>query len=214
MDMNILKIEKKLCTCCMEEHEVKTVRITEKATFKGRTVNYEASYMYCDVADELYMNEQQMQVNDIRMKNAYRRAEGLLTSEDICNIRGKYGITQSDLCKLLGWGGKTITRYESHQVQDRAHDIILKKLDSDPEWFLSLLKEAKGSITAESYQKYLTILEKMIGNGIAERIAKNLLKSGQSPEFVSKNTELGLSVVEGIAQSMKAEPQQKEPVSV
>ena len=128
MDMNILNIETKLCTCCMEEHEVKTVRIIEKATFKGRTVNYEASYMYCDVADELYMNEQQMQDNDIRMKNAYRRAEGLLTSEDICNIRRKYGITQSDLCTLLGWGGKTITRYESHQVQDRAHDIILKKL--------------------------------------------------------------------------------------
>lgn len=28
---------------------------------------------------------------------------------------------------LLGWGGKTITRYESHQVQDKAHDTILKK---------------------------------------------------------------------------------------
>ena len=40
---------------------------------------------------------------------------------------------------LLGWGGKTITRYESHQVQDKAHDTILKKIDQDPEWFLSLL---------------------------------------------------------------------------
>lgn len=214
MDMKILKIEKKLCACCMEEHEVKTVQIIEQATFKNRAVNYEALYMYCDAADELYMDESQMQDNDIKMKNAYRRAEGLLTSDDICNIRGKYGITQSDLCTLLGWGGKTITRYESHQVQDRAHDMILKKLDSDPEWFLSLLKEAKGSITAESYQKYLTKLEKVIGNGTAERIAKNLLKSGQSPEFVSENTELSLSVVESIAQSMKAETQQKEPVSI
>ncbi len=214
MDMKNIKIEKKLCACCMEEHEVKTVQIIEQTTFKNRTVNYEASYMYCDVADELYMNESQMQDNDIRMKNAYRSAEGLLTSEDICNIRGKYGITQSDLCILLGWGRKTITRYESHQVQDRAHDAILKKLDSDPEWLLSLLKEAKGSLKAETYRKYLTKLEKMIGNGTAERIAKNLLKSGQTPEFVSKNTELSLSVVEGIAKSLKAETQHKDPVSV
>lgn len=29
-------------------------------------------------------------------------------------IRARYGISQSDLCLLLGWGGKTITRYESH----------------------------------------------------------------------------------------------------
>ncbi len=170
--------------------------------------------MYCDAADELYMDEHQIQDNDIKMKDAYRRLEGLLTSEDICNIRGKYGITQSDLCKLLGWGGKTITRYESHQVQDKAHDMILKKLDQDPKWFLTLLKEAKGSLTEEAYQKYLTKLELMVDDETAERIAKNLLKSGQTLEFVSENTELSLSVVEGIARRMKAETEKMEPVSV
>jgi hypothetical protein len=66
-----------------------------------------------------------------------------------------YGISQSDLCILLGWGGKTITRYESHQVQDKAHDTILKKLEQDPEWFLSLLNDAKEYLSTESYQKYL-----------------------------------------------------------
>ncbi|MCR5249239.1 MAG: DUF4065 domain-containing protein [Lachnospiraceae bacterium] len=157
MKMKILKSEKKLCTCCMEEHEVKTVQIKEHASYKDRKVDYVATYMYCDAADELYMDETQMQDNDIKMKDAYRRAEGLLTSEDISGIRGKYGITQSDLCTLLGWGGKTITRYESHQVQDKAHDAILKKLDRDPEWFLSLLKEAKGSLTPEAYRKYFNI---------------------------------------------------------
>ena len=34
---------------------------------------------------------------------------------------------------MLGWGSKTITRYESHQVQDRAHDTILKKISHDPD---------------------------------------------------------------------------------
>ena len=116
---------------------------------------YDASYLYCDAAEELYMDEQQMQENDVRLKDAYRKAEGLLTSAEISGIRTRYGISQSDLCILLGWGGKTITRYESHQVQDRAHDTILKKIDQDPEWFLSLLNDAKENLSAESYQKYL-----------------------------------------------------------
>ena len=63
------------------------------------------------------------QIN-IRLKDAYRKKEGLLTSYEIADIRAKYEISQSDLCLLLGWGGKTITRYDSHQVQDRAHDTI------------------------------------------------------------------------------------------
>ena len=153
--MNILKKEKKLCSCCMEEHEVQTVIVMDSNIFKGVPVEYKAEYYYCDQADEYYADEQQISKNDIAMKNAYREKEGLLTSEQITSIRAKYGISQSDLCLLLGWGGKTITRYESHQVQDVAHDTILRKLDSDPEWFLQLLNSEKEAISSASYEKYV-----------------------------------------------------------
>ena len=65
MDMKIIKNENKLCTCCMEEHEVKTVLVSENTTFKNVKVDYEAAYLYCDKAEELYMDEQQMQENDL-----------------------------------------------------------------------------------------------------------------------------------------------------
>lgn len=100
------------------------------------------------------MDESQIQENDIAIKDAYRRKQRLLTSKDINAIRGKYGISQSDLCILLGWGAKTITRYESHQVQDKAHDTILKKLNQDPQWFLDLLVKAKNNLLVESYRRY------------------------------------------------------------
>ena len=83
MDMKIIKSETRLCTCCMEEHEVKTVLVKEEAVFKKVKVNYDAFYLYCDAADELYMDEQQMQENDMRLKDEYRKAEGLLTSAEI-----------------------------------------------------------------------------------------------------------------------------------
>ncbi len=155
MDLKIIKSEKRLCTCCMEEHEVQTVLVKEEATFKNKKITYEASYLYCNIAKELYMDEQQMQENDIHLKDAYRKSEGLLTSSDICAIRAKFGISQSDLCILLGWGRKTITRYESHQVQDKAHDTILKKIDQDPEWFLLLLNDSRENLSPGSFQKYL-----------------------------------------------------------
>ncbi len=155
MNMKEIRSEKRLCTCCMEEHEVKTVRVMEHASFKNVPVDYEATYFYCDAADELYMDESQIQENNVAIKDAYRRKQRLLTSKDINAIRGKYGISQSDLCVLLGWGVKTITRYESHQVQDKAHDTILKKLNQDPQWFLDLLVEAKNNLLAESYRRYL-----------------------------------------------------------
>ena len=71
MDMKIIKSEKRMCTCCMEEHEVKTVLVKEKATFKNIKVDYEASYLYCDIAEEVYLDVNHMLENDIRLKDAY-----------------------------------------------------------------------------------------------------------------------------------------------
>lgn len=198
MEIKVLKCEKRLCTCCMEEHEVKTVLVPEKATFKSVKVEYEASYQYCDLAEELYMNENQLQENDVRLKDAYRKAEGLLTSSEIMAIRAKYGISQSDLCVLLGWGAKTITRYEGHQVQDKAHDTILKKIDHDSEWFLELLKDAKENLPVESYQKYLNtataLYEKDRDSYLYKAIEASYVKFHGQPLFHG-NTELSLSKV-------------------
>ena len=76
MDMKNIKSEKRICLCCMEEHVVKTVLVMDQATFKNSTVNYEALYFFCELTKELYMDEQQMQDNDIRLKDAYRKRKG------------------------------------------------------------------------------------------------------------------------------------------
>ena len=44
MDMKIINSEKRLCICCMEEHEVKTVLIQATSTFKNVKVIYKAEY--------------------------------------------------------------------------------------------------------------------------------------------------------------------------
>ncbi|MBQ4259147.1 MAG: DUF4065 domain-containing protein [Lachnospiraceae bacterium] len=139
----------------MEEHQVDVVSVIECTSFKKRKVEYEAQYFYCCNTNELYTDENQLQYNDISLKDAYRKAEGLLTSDEISNVRVAYDISQRDLCILLGWGEKTITRYESHQVQDRAHDAILKKIQDDTEWYLSLLTESKKNLAERAYQRYL-----------------------------------------------------------
>ena len=196
--MKIIKKEKRLCTCCMEEHEVSIVNLSDTAVFKGVTVEYEAVSNYCDLADEFYESEEMMAKNDVAMKNAYRKKMGLLTTEEIIAIRSKYGISQKDLCILLGWGEKTITRYEGHQVQDNAHDSILKKLDSDPEWFLDLLEIAKKQINPESFSKYqataIQLYEASKDSYLRKAIQASYAKFARNGNL-NGNTELNLDKV-------------------
>ncbi len=152
--MKKIKSEKKLCLICIEEHEVDTVEIVDHEIFKGEEVSYTSTYEYCSNADELLETEEMVKTNSLTMKDAYRKKVGLLTSTEIINIREKYGVSQKDFSEILDWGRATITRYENHQVQDRAHDNVLSKIDSDPKWFLEMLKRAKGRISDKAFSKY------------------------------------------------------------
>lgn len=186
--MNTKMTQKRmLCPSCMEEHEVRIVNRMEMNIFKGVQVEYQMECCYCDRTDEYYTDEPQTKSNDISMKNAYRQKVGLLTTRDICAIRAKYGISQSDLSLLLGWGGKTITRYEGHQVQDMAHDTILRKLGEDPEWFLSLLEASKQSISVVAYVKYRNaaalLFEKRQDFYLRKAILAHYVRFCESPEY-------------------------------
>lgn len=153
--MEVLKSERILCPCCMVEHEVKTVRLMEKNIFKDEPVEYVVEYQFCESTGDFFEEEDQLKVNFLDMKNTYREKVGLLTTNQIRKIRDKYGITQRDLSLLLGWGTRTIMRYEKCQVQDTAHDTILRKLDSNPDCFLQLLQAGKGRLSEAVYKRYL-----------------------------------------------------------
>ena len=153
--MRTIKSEKKLCLACMEEHEVQTIILTDNEEFKGAEVTFDATYDYCSHTDEYLETEEMIKANSLAMKDAYREKVGLLTSIEIIGIRDKYGVSQKDFSEILNWGRATITRYENHQVQDRAHDDVLRKIDSDPKWFLQMLKRAEGAISEKAFKKYL-----------------------------------------------------------
>ena len=152
--MNKIKSEKRLCLICMEEHEVDTVEVMETEFFKDEEVSFTATYEYCSNADEYLETEEMIKANSLAMKDSYREKVGLLTSGEIIEIRKKYDVSQKDFSEILDWGRAIITRYENHQVQDRAHDDVLRKSDYDPKWFLEMLKRAKERISNKAFVKY------------------------------------------------------------
>ncbi|HZJ90715.1 MAG TPA: type II TA system antitoxin MqsA family protein [Oscillospiraceae bacterium] len=152
--MIIIKTENKLCLSCMELHEVQTVICRELELFKNEEVSFEGQYEYCDRRDTLLEDDENINLNSLAMKNAYRKKMDLLTSDDIMSIRKIYDISQKDFAIVLDWGQATITRYENYQVQDRAHNDILLRVAKDPRWFLEMLERAKDKLSLKSYNKY------------------------------------------------------------
>ncbi|MDD4184419.1 MAG: type II toxin-antitoxin system MqsA family antitoxin [Candidatus Izemoplasmatales bacterium] len=124
------------CEKCgrVEEYQVKAIN----QTFDVRGIQVDASInvSVCNVCgSEVFNRELEIQ-NDILVFDGYKEKKGLLTSKQIKYLREMYGLSQSAFARLLGFGEKTITRYENGSIQDDAHDNILRLMFSEENFFL------------------------------------------------------------------------------
>ncbi len=113
------------CEVCGKE--VGTKIVSRKETFRvcGEPIEIEAEVMVCAECGEALFNEELDSASLISAYNEYRRRHKLLLPEEIRGIREQYGLSQRSFARLLGWGDKTIRRYENGTIQDRAHNSLL-----------------------------------------------------------------------------------------
>ncbi len=63
----------------------------------------------------------------------YRKKHGLLSADEIRAIRSRFGLTQSNLARLLRLGANTVSRWESgRNVQTAAMDLLLRLIRDLP----------------------------------------------------------------------------------
>lgn len=174
---NLIRKIQMECPLCDKVHEVEERTRIAKTIIKGEEVNYEETYYFCQNSDEdenEFVTGKMDNDNLLNARNAYRKAHGLLTSDQIVAIRDMYGLSQVDLAKLLGWGEATISRYESKAIQDEAYDNMLRIIKENSLATLELLQK--------NADKFTTL--KRIG--IKQKIMENLDSSGR--EFLSRQS--------------------------
>ena len=149
------------CDFCRKEvcTTSKMCRVTH--TVKGDDITVDEEIHSCpDCKNELWVPGALAKVYD-----AYRERNGLLSSAQIKAIRESYGLTQNLFAKLLGFGEKTITRYENGSIQDVAHDNLLK-MAAIPDNFKTLFEQNKARLNSLECRKVEKATERH-GNGRA-----------------------------------------------
>lgn len=152
------------CPLCDKNHDVEIRQRLSTTIIKGEEVKYEEKYYFCcnSDADECEFETGKMtDSNLLNARNEYRKNTGLLTSNEIVEIRQTYGLSQVELSNLLGWGEATISRYESKAIQDEAYDNILRSIKDNPLIALEYLKKNKSKFEGI---KYLKVQEAIIKN--------------------------------------------------
>ena len=181
MDRSVL-IDKILeeCPICGQVHEIEKRYRLDSITIKGEKVDYDHTFFYCCNADEEdceFANGKMTNENLLNARNAYRVKHGLLTSDEIVAIRKKYGLSQVELARLLGWGEATISRYESNAIQDDSYDKILRIIDENPYEALLFLEGNKHRFIRGRYGSIRRCIVECLDNTGKEYLSRQNLLS-------------------------------------
>lgn len=162
---------------------MKTEKKVEKIKFKSCEFNVELEYYYDEDIEEYYVDEKLGNENLRRIRNEYRRKNGLLLDYNIKQIRDKYKLSQKDFALLLGLGEVTITRYESKTVQDKSQDEIIRNANN-PEYFLKMANKNK--------ERYIKEYDEDKFNKVIEIIKENISKVFIESEYERRNFDANL----------------------
>lgn len=146
------------CCECQKLQQTKIVKKAQTLNVKGRVITLTVPVRVCVNCNEEILDKDLDATTLDLFYNEYRRLENLLLPEEIKAIRQKYYLSQSSFAKFLGFGEKTITRYENGAIQDICHDNLIR-LMSSVEMFSVLWEERKGCLSERERYKIDLLLE-------------------------------------------------------
>jgi HTH-type transcriptional regulator/antitoxin MqsA len=123
-----------ICPICGKGPLKKEV-IEETFSYKGETITIPNYVVYkCDLCKETIVDKGTLKSSAKLLKNFKCKVDGLLTGEEIREIRKKVGFTQEQMSEILGGGLKSFARYEAGKIcQSKAMDNLLRILDRFPQ---------------------------------------------------------------------------------
>jgi putative zinc finger/helix-turn-helix YgiT family protein len=124
----------------------------EIVVVKGMTIEFEEYYKIDDITGEEIFDREIEIENDLRLYDIYKKKKGLLTSNQIKNIRNKYEMTQKEFAIAIGVGEITIHRFENGSIQTDSIDAIIR-LSEDPDNMYELLMKNQTNLLKLVYNK-------------------------------------------------------------
>ena len=200
----VVRVIEMSCPVCGKTHSLEEKCRKAKTIIKGQTVKYNQVFYCCTNVNEdnEFETGYMMNMNLLNSINAYRKQNGLLTSEEIVSLRKDYSLSQVDLARLLGWGEATISRYESKAIQDDAYDNALRQLKDNPYIVFEYFKKNKSLFTPEKCIEIKKMIDEKMDSYGREVMTRKALCSEyvrfDTPSIINGNKCIDIDKIEAV----------------
>lgn len=161
------------CPVCLDIKSFKDVYNDEYFDIRGESIKVNSHYLQCNDCAEKILDPSDEDENFKQAYAIYRKKKNLLFPEEILELREKYGLSQRQLAKILGWSHVTISRYESGALQSTSHnnELVLIK---NPKNLMMLLAQNQDNMDEHDVNIVKEKLEKVLQSDQKETLYRTI----------------------------------------
>ncbi len=116
----------------------------ETYQYKQQAYEVLVDYSVCNQCSEEVITTEQIHINEARVREAKKKLDGLLSCEEIRDIRTRLGLTQEEAAKIFGGGVNAFSKYERGEVTQSAAMDKLIRVAAENSFVVSRLEEMAG----------------------------------------------------------------------
>ena len=160
---NIMRKEGRTAFCveCRKITPYEIKKVAEKEIIKDKEYNFIFTRAYCKECGEEMNIHGLLDLNNQERSEQYRKAEGIISIEEIKKLMELYNIGKAPLSLALGFGEITISRYLEGKIPSAKYSTIMLKALSDPEYMGYLLNENKDKMGEAAYKKSMKAIQEL-----------------------------------------------------
>lgn len=132
--------------------EMKRIYEQRVWNFRGEEFKYIRQSWLCEDSGERFTDDRGDTAGYVQVTNQYRAKYGIPFTDEIINIRRRYGISASKMSLILGIGINQYRLYEHGEVPNVSNGRMIRSI-MNPHVMLDMVESSKNELSGQEYTK-------------------------------------------------------------
>lgn len=148
-------------------------RVYEKRTwnFRGEPFEYVHQAWLCEDSGEQFTSDESDTASYLQVTNQYRAKYGIPFTDEVINVRNRYGISAAKMSQILGIGTNQYRLYEQGEVPNVSNGRMIRSV-MNPKVMLEMVESSKNMLNSVEYERIINKVYAIIASTDNYKIEK------------------------------------------
>lgn len=149
--------------------EMKLVYEKRTSNFRGEQFEFEHTAWLCEDTGEQFTTDDSDTAAFVQVTNQYRAKYGIPYTDEIIDVRKRYGISAAKMSQVLGIGVNQYRLYEQGEVPSVSNGRMIRSV-MNPKVMLEMVESSKNEMSKSEYERIVSKVKAVIAESEAYKL--------------------------------------------